>query len=79
MQGLAGDDVSAVEFQFADGSTVDATVQNGWYFAWWPGHAWPTSVKVTANAATTTSPMSLSACQRGPSRCVFARPTPDNP
>jgi len=72
VQGLAGSNVSAVAFEFADGNTVVATVQNGWYFAWWPGRAWPTSVKVTTTSKTATSPMSVSACRSQSSRCVFA-------
>lgn len=55
--GRAGADVSAVTFTFADGSSVDATVENGWYFAWWPGGSRPTSVSVTANSTTVTTPM----------------------
>lgn len=78
VQGLAGSDVSAVAFEFSDGSTVDATVQNGWYFVWWPGDAWPTSVKVTTNSTTSTSPMSVSACRSEPSGCVFAGPNSKN-
>jgi hypothetical protein len=56
--GLAGSGVSDVAFVFADGATVDATVQNGWYFAWWPNRNWPTSVKVTSSSGTVVSPMS---------------------
>lgn len=70
--GLAGSDIRAVSFTFADRSTVKATVQNGWYFAWWPGNAWPTSVKVRTSQTTTTSPMSVAACRSHPHRCVFA-------
>jgi hypothetical protein len=72
VQGLAGSDVTAVTFTFADGSAVDATVQNGWYFAWWPGDGWPNSVKVTTGSTTTTSPMSVAACHSQASGCVFA-------
>lgn len=75
--GLAGSDVSAVAFDFADGSTVEATVQNGWYFAWWPGDNWPTSVQVTTSSATLTSPMSVSACLSEATACVFAGPNPN--
>ena len=44
--GRAGSDIAAVTFAFSDGITVDATVQNGWYFAWWPGVDQPASVQV---------------------------------
>jgi len=76
VQGLAGSDVSAVTFKFADKSTVEATVQNGWYFAWWPGDSWPTSVRVTTSTGTLTSPMAVAACRSDTTGCVFARPKP---
>lgn len=79
VSGLAGSDVSAVTFDFADGSTVDATVQNGWYFAWWPGDSWPTSVQVTTSSATLSSPMSVAACLSEATGCVFAGPNPKRP
>lgn len=72
VEGLAGSDVSAVTFKFADGSTVEASVQNGWYFAWWPGNSWPSSVRVTTSTGTRTSPMSGAACMSETTRCVFA-------
>jgi hypothetical protein len=77
VHGLAGSDISAVTFEFADGSTVDATVQNGWYFAWWPGHAWPSSVRVTTSKGTLTSPMSVAVCVSDTTGCVFAGWNPD--
>jgi hypothetical protein len=77
VSGLAGSDVSAVTFDFADGSKVNATVQNGWYFAWWPGDRWPASVQVTTNSATLTSPMSVSACLSETTGCVFAGRKPN--
>ena len=79
VSGLAGSDVSAVTFDFADGSKVDATVQHGWYFAWWPGDSWPTSVQVTTSSATLTSPMSVAACLSEATGCVFAGPNPNRP
>jgi hypothetical protein len=76
VHGLAGSDVSAVTFAFADGSTVQATVQNGWYFAWWPSDSWPTTVQVTTGSGTRTSPMSAGACRSQATGCVFAEPKP---
>jgi hypothetical protein len=76
VQGLAGSDVSAVTFAFADGSTVAATVQNGWYFAWWPGDGWPTTVQVTTGSGTHTSPMAVAACVSQATGCVFAGSKP---
>lgn len=51
--GRAGSDVSAVTLTIAGGLTVDATVQNGWYFAWWPTLDSPTAVQVTTNSGST--------------------------
>jgi hypothetical protein len=72
LAGRAGRDVSAVQFVFADGSKVDATIQNGWYFAWWPALDYPSSVQVTAGSKTRTSPMPSAKCQSGSDRCAFA-------
>jgi len=74
--GLAGSDVSAVTFEFADGSAVQATVQDGWYFAWWPGDGSPTTVRVKTGSSTKTSPMSAAACRPHANGCVFAGPNP---
>lgn len=79
VQGLAGWDVSAVSLDFADGSAVDATVQNGWYFAWWPNGNWPTSVRVTTSKGILTSPMSPAACRPDTTGCVFAGLHPNRP
>ncbi|HWE32533.1 MAG TPA: hypothetical protein VG410_03560 [Solirubrobacteraceae bacterium] len=35
-EGRTGAGVTAVALQLADGSTVNATVRNRWYIAWWP-------------------------------------------
>jgi hypothetical protein len=88
--GQAGSDVSAVVFSFANGKTVTASVQNGWYFAWWPWTSDPTSAAVTTGTATATSPMKNTwpdglgsrpypACQPGSSGCVFAAKQPAAP
>ncbi len=58
LAGLAGHNVRSVTLVFDRGVTVNATVENGWYFAWWPGAALPDTIKVTNNAGTTSnSPM----------------------
>ena len=75
VQGRAGSAVSAVEFEFQDRSAVKATVQDGWYFAWWPGDSQPASVTTTIGTTRITSPMGGAACRAQPSRCVFAEPT----
>ncbi|HTW13407.1 MAG TPA: hypothetical protein VME01_11725, partial [Solirubrobacteraceae bacterium] len=35
--GQVGSGVTAVTIELSDGSSVQATVSNGWYLAWWPG------------------------------------------
>jgi hypothetical protein len=88
--GQAGSDVSAVKFSFANGKTVTASVQNGWYFAWWPWTSDPTSVTVTTSTGAITSPMKdtwpgglgsrpYPACQPGSSGCVFDTKQPAAP
>jgi hypothetical protein len=90
MLGRAGSDVSAVSIAFANSDTVDATVQNGWYFAWWPWLSSPTSMTITTSAGTTTSPILSTGsprpttrllativpqCQPGTTGCVFSNTT----
>jgi len=80
--GQAGSSVSAVTFSFDNQAPVQATVENGWYFAWWPWDGEPTSVQVTTTSGTLTSPMVTSDTRRGPlptpgcdpgaTGCVFA-------
>jgi hypothetical protein len=68
--GLAGSNITAVTFRFGDRVTVDATVQNGWYFAWWPNSDSPTSVQLTTKSGPTiTSPFNCRTAARG---CAFA-------
>jgi hypothetical protein len=85
--GQAGSDVSGVKFTFANRKTVVASIQNGWYFAWWPWLTEPTSVTVTASTGAITSPLGnhphdgwglrpYPACRPGASRCVFAANRP---
>jgi hypothetical protein len=85
--GQAGSDVSGVTFGFAGGKTVVATLQNGWYFAWWPWTTEPTSATVTTSSGAVTSPMGASphdglgqrpypACEPGSSGCVFVKTAP---
>lgn len=83
--GQAGSEVSAVSFTFANGETVAATVENGWYFAWWPWLSKPTTVTVSNNSGTATSPVSgprsfqqyvVPQCRPGSHGCVFAAAQP---
>jgi hypothetical protein len=54
--GRAGAGVSAVTLVLADGSDVRATVENGWFVAWWPSTSDVKSAQVTTPAGTTTQP-----------------------
>lgn len=73
LYGPAGSHISSVTFTFANGVAVDATVQHGWYFAWWPSFDYPTSVRVTTKSgATITSPMPSRGCRPGTSCSLFA-------
>ena len=40
-------DVTSVHISLADGSSLTATVSNGWVIAWWPGTAVPTGLTAT--------------------------------
>ncbi len=80
--GQAGKAVTAVKVRFANGTTVDATVQHGWYFVWWPGFANPGSIEVVTKSGTETSPLisagrysvlAVPGCRPGANGCVFGR------
>jgi hypothetical protein len=50
----AADDVSAAVLTLQDGTTVTATVQNGWAVAWWPGSDRAVSAELTTPSGTHT-------------------------
>ncbi len=54
VEGRTGDGVTAATLVLSDGSHVQATIQNGWLVAWWPGSAQLTSALVTTASDTTT-------------------------
>jgi hypothetical protein len=54
VDGRTGAGVTAVTIQRNDDSSVQATVANGWYLAWWPGTASATNAQVTAASGTST-------------------------
>jgi len=60
--GRTGSQVSAVTLVLADGSDVTATVQNGWFVAWWPGGSSVRSAQVTTPGGVHTQSIS----DRGP-------------
>jgi hypothetical protein len=75
VDGRTGAGVTAVTIDRSDGSSVQATVANGWYLAWWPGTVAATNAEVTTASGTSTvafppSPaLSAPACPSG-ARCA---------
>lgn len=56
VDGRIGTGVTSVTITRSDGSSVQATVKNGWYLAWWPGTQRAVTAKVaTANGTNTQS------------------------
>jgi hypothetical protein len=56
VDGPVGAGVTAVTITRSDGSSVQATVKNGWYLAWWPGGERAVIAQVsTANGTTAQS------------------------
>lgn len=77
--GAAGTNVAGVTFILRDGDRVQATVEHGWYVAWWPGTAHPGGgtarrVAVTTAAGTKSSPLptapKLGTVTRNPKQCI---------
>jgi hypothetical protein len=54
VDGRTGAGVTAVTIERSDGSSVQATVTNGWYLAWWPGTVTATNAQVTSASGTST-------------------------
>ena len=54
VDGRTGAGVTAVTIERSDGSSVQATVANGWYLAWWPGTVAATKAEVTTASGTST-------------------------
>jgi hypothetical protein len=59
LEGHIGADVTAVTLHLANGRAVQASSENGWFVAWWPGSTAAKSATVTTAHGTTT--MSLPA------------------
>jgi hypothetical protein len=55
VDGRTGAGVTAVTIERSDGSSVQATVSNGWYLAWWPGTVTATKALITTASGTTTT------------------------
>ena len=52
VDGRVGAGVTAVTVVLSDGSSVHATVSNGWYLAWWPGTSQATHAEITTATGT---------------------------
>ena len=52
--GQVGSAVTAVTIDLSDGTSVQATVSNGWYLAWWPGDVRGLDAQVTTASGTDT-------------------------
>jgi hypothetical protein len=55
IEGQVGSGVSQVTLNLSDGSTVQASTENGWFAAWWPGSADATTASLTTSTGTTTA------------------------
>jgi hypothetical protein len=67
--GRVGSGVSAVTFVLGDGSHVTASVENGWFLAWWPGTQTTVAAEVSTSEGTHTQqlydPIGHTLLQRG--------------
>jgi hypothetical protein len=54
VDGPIGAGVTGVTITRSDGSSVQATVKNGWYLAWWPGTERAVTAQVATASATST-------------------------
>jgi hypothetical protein len=54
VDGSVGAGVTAVTVTRSNGSSVQASVQNGWYLAWWPGTERAVTAQVVAGSRTRT-------------------------
>jgi hypothetical protein len=75
LDGRTGAGVTAVTIDLSDGSSVEATVADGWYLAWWPGNVTATNAKVTTASGTDTitvpqaPALPVPNCPSGATRC----------
>lgn len=54
VDGRIGPGVTGVRITRSDGSSVQATVKNGWYLAWWPGSEHAVTARVASANGTST-------------------------
>jgi hypothetical protein len=58
-EGRTGSDVTGVTLTLDDGTTVQATVGNGWFVAWWPGSQVVKSAELATSSGSTTQTFDL--------------------
>jgi len=61
LEGQAGAGVTAVTIVLDDGSSIQTTVANGWFAAWWPGSQPAQAAEITTASSTTTQQLNLPA------------------
>jgi hypothetical protein len=52
VDGPIGPGVTGVSITRSDGSSIQATVKNGWYLAWWPGSERAVTARVASASGT---------------------------
>lgn len=67
VDGEVGSGVTAVTIDRVDGSSVQASVTDGWYLAWWPGNVVAAGVEVTTASGTSTESFPARPVQSAPS------------
>jgi hypothetical protein len=65
-EGHTGSGVTGVALTLTDGTRVQATVQGGWFVAWWPGASTVAGLLVTTASGTHTQSVPSGACPSGP-------------
>ena len=73
VDGPVGAGVTAVNITRSDGSSVQATVKNGWYLAWWPGAERAVTAQVTSTSGTSTQSFPTAPQQAAPACPAGAR------
>lgn len=66
VDGQIGAGVTAVTITRSDGTSVQATVNNGWYLAWWPGDQRAVTAQVTNANGTATQSFPTAPDRSGP-------------
>jgi hypothetical protein len=67
VDGPTGSGVTGVTITRSDGTSVRASVKNGWYLAWWPGTEHAMTAQVTGMSGTSTQTFPTAPDQRSPS------------